>query len=190
MSRFTSASRPFAPTAEHPTATRTIRVWAMLNGALMWGPALVSTDGDTLTVAGSRTSWKLYWARFWLIVLLFFSAPWWPLWDLQPLLAMGAVLALLTFGGRALLWFVAKPVTITMPMRRVSRPSVGPRIRAWHVVFVALTGIAALVVFAFFPTGRRTVSFLADDPAGDEVRYLLRTKTEREAVELAAMLLR
>lgn len=183
----TLAENPAEPASGAPQ--RTIRAWAMLNGALLWGPAFVTSDADTITISGARTSWKLYWARFWLIALLFLSAPWWPSWDLPALLAMAAVMALLTFGGRALLWFVAKPITITMPRTRASRPSVGPRVRAWHIVFVALTGIAALVVFAFFPTGRRTVSFLADDPAGDEVRYLLRTKTEREAVELAAMLL-
>lgn len=173
--------------ADWPTV---LPAWAMLNGSLLWGPVTVERTGDSISLTGRRTSWRLYWFRFWLIAAVLATMPWWPWWDMLLLSVVASLLVLFTLGGRLVLWAGRKPVTVTMPLAKAGRHSVGPRARAWHVLVVGFSGLAALVVFAFYRAGRRTVSFVGPDPAGDEVRYLLKARTEREAIQLAALLMR
>jgi hypothetical protein len=180
----TAAENPRHHCADWPTA---LPAWAMLNGSLFWGPVRVERSGDTVTVTGQRVSWRLYWVRFWLIAALLATIPWWPLWDLFLLANIGAFLLLFAAGGRLILWTRRSPATVTMTVNKAGQQSVGPRARAWHVLVIGFSGLAALVVFAFYKVGRRTVSFAGPDPSGDEVRYLLKARTEREAIQLAAL---
>lgn len=170
---------------------RSFTVKALFGNARFVGEVVVERDGRRITVRGKRVRYWMYWLRFWLIAALV------GVLMLPPVQQSGvafivnvlSVLALVTFGGRLLLVGTAQPETVTFMLSPNSRSSIGLRVRGWHVLLVGFSGLAALVVFALYRGGRRTVSVDGDRGDGHLVRYLFMTRTEQQAIQLGALFL-
>lgn len=172
-----------------PTA---FTVKALFGNARFVGEVRIERNRDTVTVVGKRVDYWLYWVRFWLIALfiaLIIMPPVQEFGGVAAIVNLAAVLLLVTVGGRLLLVGMAKMDMVTFSLGSVARPSVGLRIRGWHLLLVGFSGLAALIVFALYRGGRRTVSVDGDRGDGHLVRYLFMARDEAQAIQLAAMLL-
>lgn len=170
---------------------RVFAVKSLFGNARFVGEVIVERHERTITVSGKRVGYWPYWLRYWLIAAIV------GLLTLPPVQQSGvpiivnllAVLALVTFGGRLVLVGTARRESVSFMLTHASGASVGLRIRGWHLLLIGFSGLAALVVFALYRGGRRTVSVEGDRGDGNVVRYLFLARDERQAIMLGALFL-